>query len=135
MPTEWLRRYKLAWENHELYSGRFYGDTGDAVACGKLTDELAKLPPDEQIAAQVRSTEMFAEFLGRTEPKLIQRRHPWNFFVQEFGGLRVPVAAARGSPDPPWVQSQREQEKRKGDESARVAAARQRMEQLERESG
>ena len=38
---------------------------------------------------------MFSEFLGSGDPKTVRRRHPWCFFVQEFGALRVPAAAAK----------------------------------------
>lgn len=56
-------------------------------------DTISGLPEAERLTAQEKAPAMFAEFLGRRDPKTVERRHPFAFFVQEWGGLRVPKMA------------------------------------------
>jgi hypothetical protein len=55
-----------------------------------MADALEALPEPERIAAQAKAPAMIAEFLASKDPKVVGRRHPFAFFVQEWGGLRVP---------------------------------------------
>jgi len=89
----WLRKYGAAWV--EKYGTAAYGMQGDAKACAGLRDVLAELPEAERAAAQAKAPEMFAEFLARGGTAA-DRRHPFAFFVQEWGGLRVPAAPSSG---------------------------------------
>lgn len=88
-PFEWCRRYGVAWA--ERYQRIAYGDAGDSKGCSNLAAVFEALPESERLAAQQDATRMFAEFLAR-DGREAQRRHPFVFFVQEWGGLRVPAA-------------------------------------------
>jgi|SRR6185312_659232 len=92
---DWRAKFGEAW--CAKYGRITYGAAGDAKACGELDLVLEPIPDRERREAQARAPQMFAEFLGSTEPRTVQRRHPFVFFVQEWGGLRVP--AKRGAAD------------------------------------
>jgi hypothetical protein len=89
---EWLRQFGMAW--CEKYQQIAYGNAGDAMATGRLSDLLGPMPEDQRLIAQREASRMFAEFLAKTEPKTVDRRHPWSFFVTEFGGLLAPKQEA-----------------------------------------
>lgn len=93
MPAhEWLRLFKLAWETRPgNRRSAFYGDTGDAKACGTLDSELARLPSEVRASAELNATAMFAEFFKRQGRTVRERGYPFSFFVQEFGTLRSSV--------------------------------------------
>ena len=68
---------------------------------------------------------MFAEFLGRTDPRTVERRHPFAFFVQEWGGLRVakkPVALPGAKP---WLAAEKAAEASRGADRAAMRLAQQ----------
>jgi hypothetical protein len=96
-PYEWRNRYGKAW--CARYRRIAYGDAGDTRGLTNLEAIFETLPASERLAAQADAPRMFAEFLAR-DGREAQRRHPFLFFVQEFGGLRVPapppVRAAAG---------------------------------------
>lgn len=87
-PFEWCRRYGAAW--CDKYQHVWYGNAGDGKAQATLGDLLERLPDAERGAAEREAPRMFAEFLAR-DGREAQSRHPFVFFVQEFGGLRVPA--------------------------------------------
>ncbi len=87
-PFDWCRRYGSAW--CARYKRVAYGDAGDTKGCSNLAAIFESLPESERLAAQAEAPRMFAEFLAR-DGREAQRRHPFVFFVQEFGGLRVPA--------------------------------------------
>lgn len=85
-PYDWFQRFGIGWR--ERYAS---WPSGDGAASGKLGDLIAALPDDAtRIAAQARADAMIAEFMASEDPRTVARRHPWSFFVQEWGGLRVP---------------------------------------------
>lgn len=90
---DWRDRFGRAWV--AKYQTNAYGDAGDTKACVSLGYLLDAFPEHERLAAQDKAPEMFAEFLANTEPRVVSRRHPFLFFVQEFGGLRVSKRAQR----------------------------------------
>lgn len=85
---DWLQEFGAAWRVEN--DGLTYGNNGDTRSASLLADTLARLPEAELVAAQKKAPEMFAEFLSRTDPKTVERRHPFAFFVTEWGGLRAP---------------------------------------------
>jgi hypothetical protein len=90
---EWERRFKDAWANDPKYDGQFYrGNDADSRATGDLHEELLRMDRPARLAAQRRAPEMFAEYLGRSRATLVEARHRWRFFVEDFGGLLVPKA-------------------------------------------
>jgi hypothetical protein len=88
----WLRRYAAAWSRK--YGTLHYGQASDGKACGQLADLLAAMPAPARKHAESMADGMIGEFLGRETPKVIQARHPFVFFVTEFGGLMVPQKQA-----------------------------------------
>lgn len=90
----WRRHYTTAWS---AKYGVFYADAGDTKALQNLAELLDRYPEDERVAAQTRAPAMFAEFLRRDDGLTAERRHPYLFFVQEFGSLRVGRAAPNGN--------------------------------------
>lgn len=92
---EWLTKFKAAWFDR---FGRFYGQAADSKACSTLADLLAGFPPAEVLAAQKRSAAMFAEFFSIEKPETVRRGHPFAFFVQEWGALRVDRQPAKPAP-------------------------------------
>jgi hypothetical protein len=84
---DWRERFGRAWR--EKYQTAGYGDAGDTKACVALGEVLWKIPTEERLAAQAKAPEMFAEFLANGDPRVSNRRHPFLFFVHEWGGLRV----------------------------------------------
>lgn len=125
---DWKNKFGIAWVAKYQTGG--YGEVGDSKACGALGLLLETLPAEELLAAQERAPAMFAEFLASADPKTVARRHPFTFFAQEWGGLRVPKKATAPPGEPPWKAHQREEEQRKG---ADRAAARVAQQQLDRE--
>lgn len=85
-PVEWRQKYGVAWTGKYK---RFYGMRSDGKACGDLGDLLEALPVPEVKAAQARAPEMFRVFLADEAPVVVKAKHPFAFFVTEFGGLRV----------------------------------------------
>lgn len=99
---DWRDRFGRAWAvKHGTIA---YGDAGDTKACVSLGYVLEALPAAERLAAQARAADMFAEFLEGSSPAAVSRRHPFVFFVQEFGGLRVPKPAVKSPHAPPRSQ-------------------------------
>lgn len=92
----WLKAFGSAWL--VKYNQLSYGCAGDSKACGALGELLERLPVAERMAAQAKAPEMFAEFFSRTDRVSVERRHPFAFFVQEWGALRVPRLAAASAP-------------------------------------
>jgi hypothetical protein len=90
-PWQWKYKYGIHWS--AKYGGAGYGMPGDSRACSTLGDLLDALPDKERRTAQGNAPKMFAEYLKRSG-RDAQRRHPFAFFVQEFGGLRVPQQEA-----------------------------------------
>src|SRR6185312_5197699 len=86
-PHDWLRHFGRFWS--EKYGRVAYGQAGDAKACGTLADVLAAVPEADRFDAQAKAPEMIREFLSRTDVKTVERRHPFVFFVHEWGGLRA----------------------------------------------
>lgn len=75
----------------------------DGKGCAALADLLERLPPPEILEAQDRSEAMFRRFLASEKPSVTDSKHPFAFFVTEFGGLRIsddgPVTGAGGLRD------------------------------------
>lgn len=97
-PSEWLRKFGIAWQRKYQ---NFYGQSGDPKTCSTLEGALDRLPRDEILRCQSRADEMFAEFFAGTSPVALERKHPFSFFVGDFGTLRVsdgPKKAAQTSP-------------------------------------
>jgi hypothetical protein len=97
-PSEWLKKFGAAWQRRW---NNFYGQAGDSKACGTMADMLEKLPREEILRCQERAAEMFSEFLAGTGETAIARKHPFAFFVGDFGTLRIgpkPAATTSGSP-------------------------------------
>lgn len=97
-PYGWCRRYGVAWCSR--YNRIAYGMAGDERASGALGDLLDRLPISERIAAQAEAPRMFTDYLARGG-RDAERQHPFSFFVQEWGGLRVPPESrgdTRGAP-------------------------------------
>jgi len=90
-PGDWLRLFGKAWSTQFCGGARHYGHAGDGKACGQLADLIAALPPAESLAAQEQSAQMFAEFFRERSKAIVDARHPFAFFVQRWGGLRVPA--------------------------------------------
>lgn len=90
---DWKVAYGLAWR--ERYQQNAYGMAGDSKACSTLKAILDELPEVERLSAQAIAPQMFAEFLASKDPETIRKRHPFAFFVGEWGGLRVPKRRAR----------------------------------------
>jgi hypothetical protein len=90
-PSEWQRRYGISWSRK--YGRISYGMSGDPKACSNLADLLERMPEAEVLAAQESADEMIGSFLASEAPGVVKARHPFAFFVTEFGGLRVPQAA------------------------------------------
>jgi len=113
---EWRDRFGRAWA--AKYQTISYGDAGDTKACVALGFVLDALPPAERLAAQAKAPEMFAEFLASASPTVVNRRHPFVFFAQEWGGLRVArqATAPPKPPDKPWVAAEKADEERKARE-------------------
>lgn len=88
---DWCKRFGAAWT---VKYKNFYGMAGDGPACGKLADLLERMPEIERIGTQVRAADMFAGFLASAAPAVVKARHPFAWFVTEFGGLRVPEVEA-----------------------------------------
>lgn len=61
----------------------------DAKGCSRLGSLLELMPIPETLEAQARSAEMFRAFLASDKPAVKDAKHPFSFFVTEFGGLRV----------------------------------------------
>jgi len=97
----WLRRYGAAWSRK--YGALHYGQASDGKACGQLADLLAAMPTAARTRAEAMADGMIAEFLGRETPKVVQARHPFVFFVTEFGGLMVPQQPQQAPPNPRGV--------------------------------
>lgn len=109
--ADWLKRYGIAWA--AKYQQLAYGMPGDSKACASLGDTLGVLPESEKLAAQAKAEAMFREFLESSDPRVVSRRHPFAFFVQEWGGLRVEKKAAEPSKfEPPGVRAERERRER-----------------------
>jgi len=85
-PPEWRRRYLLAWEDRYQ---RSYSLTGDTKGCAALADLFSRLPPHEIREAQENAQRMFRTFLASDSPAVKRAKHPFVFFVQEFGSLRI----------------------------------------------
>ncbi len=83
----WLAKFKAAWDMK--YSGSFYGQAGDEKACGTLQDLLRKLPEEQRLKAQSRVDLMLGQFLAGDNETIRTRKHPFAFFVGDFGSLRV----------------------------------------------
>jgi hypothetical protein len=92
-PYDWCLKYGLAWS--QKYH-KFYGNTSDAKGCSALTELLARLPIGEVIEAQQSAHRMFTAFLASESPAVVRAKHPFAFFVTDFGGLRVEEPAAPG---------------------------------------
>lgn len=90
---DWCRRFGKSWVIQFCRGAGSYGHAGDGKASGQLEDLIAALPASEAIAAQERSSVMFAEFFRERSKAVIDARHPFAFFVQRWGGLRVPAVA------------------------------------------
>src|SRR6185503_997685 len=91
----WLEKFKIPWGRK--YGG-FYGQAGDAKACNTLADQLSALPSDERVRVQGRADAIIAEFLASSSPTTVQRKHPFAFFVGDFGALRVGKAEPNRPP-------------------------------------
>lgn len=105
----WLAKFKAA-HDARPGAGGFYGDTGDTTACGRLTDELDRLPATVRAAAEEIAPQMFAAFFKNADKRTIARGLPFSFFVQEFGNLRAkatPVKPFVAPIRPPPLRSQR----------------------------
>lgn len=83
----WLTKFKVAWEMK--YSGSFYGQAGDDKACGTLENLIGNLPREQRLQAQSRVDLMLGEFLAGGNEATRARKHPFAFFVGDFGTLRV----------------------------------------------
>lgn len=113
---EWRERFGRAWA--AKYQTIAYGHAGDTKACVSLGYVLGALPVAERLAAQAKAPEMFAEFLAGASPNVVASRHPFVFFVQDWGGLRVPRQAT-APPKPaekPWIAAEKAEEERKARE-------------------
>jgi hypothetical protein len=124
----WLTRFGVAWAEH--YQQLAYGQPGDSKACGPLQGVLDALPESERLAAQEKAPAMFAEFLGRADSKTVERRHPFAFFVQEWGGLRVakkPVVLLGGKP---WQAADKAAEAARGADRAARRIAQENLDRL-----
>lgn len=99
-PDIWNRKYGIAWTGKYQ---RYYGMSSDSKACGALGDLLERLPTADVLRAQENATRMFEAFLASDAPKVVKAKHPFAFFVTEFGGLRLeepaPVSTAGGGYD------------------------------------
>lgn len=86
---DWFDRFKRAWciERNTLSYG---GPAGDFKAVRDLEDTLADLAATDAIAAQERAEAMFSEYFAGSDPKLVEARYPWSWFVPRFNGIRVP---------------------------------------------
>ncbi len=114
----WNRKFGMAWR--EKY-GTDYGNPGDTKHSGTLGDVLSALPDAVKLAAQAEAPRMFREFLAREDARTVERRHPWCFFVADWGGLRVPKLAA--APAKPAAESFADRDaKRRDEERARDRA-------------
>jgi hypothetical protein len=111
---DWNRKFGNAWR--EKY-GRDYGNPGDSKSTGLLAEALALLSDDSKLAAQAEAPRMFAEFLAKEDPRTVERRHCWAFFVQEWGSLRVPKLRVAAKP----VESFAERDARIAREKAEAA--------------
>ena len=93
-PFVWLAKFKAHWD--PKYGG-FYGQAGDSKACGTLGDLLARLPDDERLRVQSRAPGMIAAFLAGGGENARARKHPFAFFVGDFGTLRMESRTQRDS--------------------------------------
>lgn len=89
---DWLKRFGRSWT--QRYEQLAYGQPGDSKACSTLNDMLERLAPADRLAAQGKARGMFDEFLSRADQRTVERRHPFAFFVHEWGGLRAPRKTA-----------------------------------------
>ena len=124
---EWLRAFGAAWLGK--YKQLSYGSPGDSKACGNLGDLLERLPAAERASAQAKAPEMFAEFFSRADRVTVERRHPFAFFVQEWGGLRVPKLQVAAPSSKPWIAAEKAEEQRKAAERAEGRIALERITQ------
>jgi uncharacterized protein YdaU (DUF1376 family) len=125
---DWLRRFGSAWAEH--YQQIAYGHPGDSKACASLGDVLGVLPESERLAAQEKAPAMFAEFLGRMDPKTVERRHPFAFFVQEWGGLRVPKKPVALPGGKPWQEADKAAERQRASDRAQRRIAQENLDRL-----
>lgn len=85
---DWREAFGRAWT--DKYGGLRYGGAGDSTAIPRLSEVLDRLTDEERFEAQGIAAAMFAEFLANPDPKYVDKRHPFAFFVQDWGGLRAP---------------------------------------------
>lgn len=98
---QWGCSYGLEWR--EKYQRHYGNGSSDAKAQGDLTAILADLPDAEVLALWSSRGEMFQNYLGSTDQKLVGSRHPFALLVSRWCDFRADmpapqVAAKAGGP-------------------------------------
>lgn len=91
---EWFEAFRMAWVTY-LGAGSYGGQPADYRAVGDMREVLRKVSLDDALAAQRRSSSIFAEFFGDRGDEIATARYPWGWFVTRFNGLRLPKATAQ----------------------------------------
>lgn len=93
---DWLRRYGVRWSavKGKLSYGR--GGDRDSAAARDLEEQVAALPPAEQLTVQGQAEQLFDLYLADTG-SAAQGGHPFTWFVDRFNGYRARLAGVTGA--------------------------------------